>query len=106
MICRIWSGRAGSSGAAEAYERVFGHEMLGVPGRLPGFRGGYLLRRDAEGRVEFVTLTLFDRLDDVRGFAGDDYERANVSPDGRAALDDVDERVRHYTVVTMPGGSR
>lgn len=102
MICRIWSGRANSNDAAESYEEVFRHEMLDELGRLPGFRGGYLLRRDADGLTEFVTLTLFDALDDVRGFAGDDYERANVSAAGRAALDDIDEHARHYTVVSAP----
>lgn len=102
MICRIWSGRASTPDAAGSYEQVFQHEMLDELGRLPGFRGGYLLRRDTNGRTEFVTLTLFDSLDDVRGFAGDDYGRANVSAAGRAALDDIDEQARHYTVVTGP----
>ncbi|WP_028926220.1 antibiotic biosynthesis monooxygenase family protein [Pseudonocardia acaciae] len=102
MICRIWSGRAGSHNAADAYEQVFRDEMLSELGGLPGFRGGYLLRRDTDHRTEFVTLTLFDSLDDVRGFAGPDHERANVSTAGRAALDDIDETARHYTVVTAP----
>lgn len=102
MICRIWSGRARSNDAADSYEQVFQHEMLDELGRLPGFRGGYLLRRHTDRRTEFVTLTLFESLDDVRGFAGDNYERANVSSAGRAALDDIDEHASHYTVVTGP----
>ena len=52
--------------------------------------------------TEYVTLTLFDSLDGVRRFAGPDVDAANVSPAARAVLDDVDERVRHYTVVSAP----
>lgn len=71
-------------------------------GALPGFRGGYLLRRDHDGGAEFVTLTLFDSLDDVRTFAGEAYHKANVSAPARAVLSDFDEEVRHFTVVAAP----
>jgi heme-degrading monooxygenase HmoA len=100
MIVRIWSAR--TCGDPAAYEREFHTHVLGSLGGLTGFHGAYLLRRDTGTGTEFVTLTLFDSLDDVHGFAGADVDAANVSPAARAALDDVDERVRHYTVVSAP----
>jgi heme-degrading monooxygenase HmoA len=69
---------------------------------VEGCRGAYLLRRDHPAGTEFVTLTMFDGMEDVRRFAGADPEKANVSRDAWVALDEVDERVRHYTVVSGP----
>ncbi|TWF77174.1 hypothetical protein FHX44_113079 [Pseudonocardia hierapolitana] len=100
MIMRIWSAR--TSGDPQAYEQEFGSHVLDALGGLDGCRGAYLLRRSDETGTEFVTLTLFDSLADVRRFAGPDVDAANVSPAARAVLDDVDERVRHYTVVSAP----
>jgi heme-degrading monooxygenase HmoA len=100
MIMRIWSAR--TSGDPSAYEHEFRTHVLDALGGLDGFRGAYLLRRSCASGTEYVTLTLFDSLDDVRRFAGPDVDAANVSPAARAVLDDVDERVRHYTVVGAP----
>ncbi|HEX5120156.1 MAG TPA: hypothetical protein VFW65_33645 [Pseudonocardiaceae bacterium] len=55
--------------------------------------------------MELITVTLFESLDAVRGFAGRDYLRANVSAPARDVLPDIDELVRHYPVVVAPGGS-
>jgi heme-degrading monooxygenase HmoA len=100
MIMRIWTAR--TSGDPHAYEHEFNTHVLEALGGLDGFRGAYLLRRSYETGTEYVTLTLFDSLTDVRRFAGPDVEAANVSPAARAVLDDVDEQVRHYTVVSGP----
>jgi heme-degrading monooxygenase HmoA len=100
MIMRIWSAR--TSADPGAYEQEFTSHVLDALGGLAGFRGAYLLRRTHATGTEFVTLTLFDSLADVRRFAGPDVDAANVSPAARAVLDDVDERVHHYTVVSAP----
>jgi heme-degrading monooxygenase HmoA len=100
MIMRIWSAR--TSGDPYAYEHEFNSHVLDALGGLDGFRGAYLLRRSYATGTEYVTLTLFDSLADVRRFAGPDVDAANVSAAARAVLDDVDERVRHFTVVSAP----
>jgi heme-degrading monooxygenase HmoA len=66
--------------------------------QVPGFRGARLLRRTVAGETEFVSLTLFDDLDAIRGFAGPDYETAVVAQEAREVLVRFDERVRHYEV--------
>jgi heme-degrading monooxygenase HmoA len=102
VIGRVWSGRAATSANADTYVNVFTEEVLAGLHGLAGFRGAYLLRRESGGGVEFVTLTLFDGMAAVPGFAGDDPDAANVSASARAVLSDVDERVRHFTVVASP----
>ena len=46
-----------------------------------------------------TSITFFTSLNAVRGFAGDDYERAVVEDAARQALSRWDERVSHHEVV-------
>jgi hypothetical protein len=58
-----------------------------------------LLRRSSGGETEFVSVTLFDNLDAIRAFAGEDYDVAVVSDGaGRVLLVRFDARVVHYNV--------
>ena len=95
MITRIWRGWARSD-QADRYERHYRSEVVATLGQVPGFRGARLLRRRIGEETEFVSLTLFDDLDAVRGFAGPDYETAVVAEEAREVLIRFDERVRHY----------
>ena len=102
MIGRLWRGWARPENA-DAYEQLLRGEVLPGIHRIGGHRGAYLLRRERDGRVEFVTLTLFDDLDAVRAFAGEDYGAAVVPPEARALLDEFEERSAHFEVVVEPG---
>jgi antibiotic biosynthesis monooxygenase (ABM) superfamily enzyme len=99
MICRIWHGWT-TPANADAYEHLLREEVfVGISERrIEGFRGIDLLRRDAAGEVEFVTMMWFDSLDAVRVFAGEDYQQAVVPPAARAILSRFDARSQHYTV--------
>jgi heme-degrading monooxygenase HmoA len=97
VIGRIWHGWTAPENA-DAYERLLRSEVLPGIDRIEGFRGAHLLRRDAGDEVEFVTLTLFDSLDAVRAFAGEDYEVAVVPPAAQRLLAHYDERSAHYEV--------
>jgi len=103
VISRIWHGWT-TPGNAAAYERLLRQEIL--PGiaakRLPGYHGAHLLRRDAGGEVEFVTILWFDSLDGVRALAGVDYQSAYVPPKARAVLARFDARSTHYETVLSP----
>jgi heme-degrading monooxygenase HmoA len=95
VITRMWRGWARSD-QADRYERHFRSEVMATLRRVPGFRGARLLRRALGEEIEFVSLTLFDDLDAVRGFAGPDYETAVVTGEARNVLVRFDERVCHY----------
>jgi len=99
MICRIWRGWT-TPANADAYERLLRTEIFhGIAERrIPGYHGIELLRRPADGSVEFVTLMWFDSLEAVRAFAGADYETAVVPPAARALLQRFDARSAHYEV--------
>ena len=99
MIVRVWHGWTPPE-RADAYEELLREEIAtGFAGReIPGYLGLRILREARGNEVEFLILTSFESLDSVRGFAGEDYERAVVPDAARKLLSRFDERARHYEV--------
>ena len=99
MIGRIWHGWTAPENA-DAYDALLREEIFtGIQNRnIAGYRGINLFRRDQGSEVEFVTIMWFESLDDVRAFAGEDYETAVVPPKARALLAHFDARSQHYEV--------
>jgi hypothetical protein len=52
--------------------------------------------------VEFLVLTLWESMEAIRGFAGEQPEVAVVEPEARAALVRFDSTVTHYEVLAAP----
>jgi heme-degrading monooxygenase HmoA len=97
-VARSWRGatRAEDGDRYLAYLRETG---LAEYARTPGHRSTLTLRRIHDGRAEFLVVTLWDDMDAVRAFAGDDPERAVFYPEDDRYLVDRDERVTHFEVV-------
>ena len=98
MIIRIWRGLCTGENA-DAYERHVTQRVFPALGQIRGHRGAYLLRRQADGRTEFLAVTAWDSMDAVREFTGPDPDVAVVEPEARAVLADFDRFVRHYDLV-------
>ena len=58
-----------------------------------------MLRRETRDRVEFLVLTLWDTMEAIHRFAGDDPGVAVVEPAAREVLTRFDESVDHYEIV-------
>ena len=102
MISRIWHGWTDPANA-DAYEEMLRSVVLpGISDRVNGYLGVYLLRRDHEQEVEFVTVMLWDSLEALRCFAGNDYEQAIVPVERRKLLSHYDERSAHYEILMHP----
>lgn len=57
----------------------------------------WILTRDlADGTTEIVTVSRWESLDAIRGFAGDDVEAAVFYPEDERFLVARDEEVRHW----------
>ena len=99
MISRIWHGWT-TPGNADKYEALLKEEIfVGIQSRhIRGFKSIQLLRREVGEEVEFVTIMVFDSLDAVREFAGENYEAAVVPQKARAVLSHFDERSQHYEI--------
>jgi heme-degrading monooxygenase HmoA len=59
-----------------------------------------MLRRDLGELTEFVTFTLWDSLDAIKAFAGDDYETSVYYPEDDRFLVERDKTCAHYEVTT------
>lgn len=97
MIARTWRGRTTleNAGAYLAYLR-----STGLPSyqATPGNRSVYVLRRMEGLRTEFLLISLWESLDAIRRFAGEDIDRAVFYPEDDTYLVDRDFRVHHFQV--------
>ena len=97
MIARVWRG-ATLAENGDAYAAYIEESGVGPARKLAGSRGSLVLRRVDGGYAQFETILLFDSLDDVRAFAGDDLEVARFFPEDDRYLVERDLSVRHYEV--------
>ncbi len=98
MIARIWRG-AVAQADRDAYAEYM--DQTGVAGytSTPGNRGVWMLRRDVDGKTEFLMFTVWDSMEAVEGFAGEHPEVAVFYPEDDRFLVERDEFVSHYEVV-------
>jgi len=99
MIARVWRG-ATRAEDADAYVRYLERTGLKDYRDTPGNLGAYVLWRVVGDRAEFLTLSLWESRDAVRGFAGDDIDRAVFYPEDDRFLIDRDLTVAHFEVVS------
>ena len=101
MIARIWRGvvRRVDGDAYAAYILDTGFAEYAAS---PGNRMAWMLRRDEDGRTEFLTFTLWESLDAIRAFAGEDVEASVHYPEDDRYLIERETTVAHYEVT---GGS-
>lgn len=99
MIARIWRG-AVRTGDADEYAAYIGETGLAEYARTDGNRGAWMLRRDVGELTEFVTFTLWESLEAVKAFAGEDYETAVYYPEDDRFLVERDHSCAHYQVTS------
>jgi heme-degrading monooxygenase HmoA len=99
MIARIWRGTTRAAQADE-YQRYLERTGLAEYAATEGNKGVIALRRINGDRAEFFLLTLWESMDAVRRFAGDDVEQAVFYAEDEEFLIDKDTRVVHYDVMS------
>jgi heme-degrading monooxygenase HmoA len=98
VIARIWRGAVRSEDADRYVDYL--HET-GMPEyrATAGNRGAWILRRDRGDTTEFVTLSFWDSMAAVEGFAGPELERAVFYPEDDLFLVERDLHVTHYELL-------
>lgn len=95
MIARVWRG-ATLAEDGDAYAAYLEETGMRNAREIPGSRGTLVLRRVRGGYAEFETIMLFEKLEDVRGFAGDELDAAVFFELDDKYLVERDLEVRHY----------
>ena len=101
LIARIWHGATAAARAdeyAEYLERTGARECRATPGN----RGVFVFRRIKHDRAEFTFISLWESIDAIKRFAGDDYEKAHYYDHDRDFLLELEPFVDHYDVLDAP----
>jgi heme-degrading monooxygenase HmoA len=97
MIARMWRGFA-ILGRADDYVKHLQQSVIPELHQIDGFRGIYLLRRNSPDGVEFVVLTLWESMDAICKFAGENPEVAVVAPAAQVLFREYDAKVKHFEI--------
>jgi hypothetical protein len=97
LIARVWRG-ATLADDGDAYAAYLEETGLRSARDIPGSRGTLVLRRVRDGYAEFETILLFETMEDVRGFAGDELAAAVFFELDDRYLIERELEVRHYEV--------
>ena len=101
MIARHWRGWTELQDG-DAYEALLITKVLPGLRGIEGYRGGYVLRSDGSAESEFVVINLFDSLESVNAFAGENYGTAVFEPEARELLSRIEPIAHHYEVRANP----
>lgn len=97
MIARIWHGYT-TPANADAYEQFLKTEFLPAVEKknIEGYKKFQLLRKTTDNEIEFITIMWFENLEQIKQFAGENYEKAVVHPKAQALLKRFDDKSKHF----------
>lgn len=98
MIVRMWHGRVPTAKAA-AYRAFLNERAIPDYRSVPGNISVHILERPEGDVTHFVTMTFWESMEAIRGFAGDDVEVAKYYPEDKDFLLEFEPTVTHYEVV-------
>ena len=97
MIARIWRGRTPAD-KADAYLSFLERTGLAEYRATEGNRGVLALRRVQDDVAEFTLITLWESMDAIRRFAGDDPDVAKYYSEDPQYLLELTPKVEHHEV--------
>jgi len=97
MIARIWRGTVALPNG-DAYAQYMKTTGVADYSATPGNRGVWMLRRDIGEKTEFMMLTLWESIDAVKAFAGENPEVAVLYPNDHRYLIEYDDVASHFVV--------
>src|SRR5262245_48105355 len=98
MIVRMWHGRVPSS-KASSYREFLNRKAIPDYQSVKGNRSVHILERKDGDVTHFITMTFWENMDVIRGFAGEEVDRAKYYPEDKDYLLEFEPHVVHYEVV-------
>ena len=98
MIERHWKGIAKTQAAGNYIQHLQTKTFPHLSG-LAGFIKASILKRSVDKGVEFLIVTVWESIDSIKAFAGEQVEVANVPPEAREMMVEFEPKATHYEVV-------
>lgn len=98
MIARTWQGVVPSH-KADAYYEYLRESGLHAFDTTAGNRGYYVLRKAEGTSTRFMIVSLWDSMEAIKGFAGDDPDAARFFPEDDDYLIEKETCAEHYEVI-------
>ena len=98
MILRIWHGRVPTT-KAPAYREFLNERAIPDYQSIPGNLGVQILERGEGDITHFMTLSTWESMETIQGFAGENPEAAKYYPEDKDFLLEYEPQVVHYTIV-------
>jgi len=78
-------------------------ELLPGMEKVPGYKGGIVLRRILGEEVEFITIMLWESMQDLQAVAGPNYAAAIIPEDRLKFLSRYEKQSAHYEIRSLQG---
>ncbi len=102
MIARIWHGYTKPENA-DNYEAKLKPELLPGMSKIPGYKGGIVLRRVLDDEIEFITIMVWESIEALKSVAGPNYGAAIIPEDRLKFLSRYDKQSAHYEIRSLQG---
>ena len=97
MIARIWKGKTKIEHLNE-YTDFMRERAIPDYSQVNGFVKLTFLKRTDKNYAYFKLITFWENLEVIKGFAGNDYDKAKYYPEDKKYLIEFSEDVTHYEV--------
>lgn len=84
---------------ARAYREFLNKRAIPDYQAVPGNKSVHILERQEGDVTHFITMTFWENMSVIQGFAGQDVERAKYYPEDKDFLLEFEPTVVHYGVV-------
>src|SRR5512139_2833370 len=98
MIVRMWHGRVPTRKAPD-YRKFLNERAIPDYQSVSGNLSVHILERPDGEVTHFITMTFWQDLEAIKGFAGTDVEAAKYYPEDNNFLLEYEPTVVHYEVV-------
>ena len=94
----MWHGRVHHDNAV-AYREFLKERAIPDYQSVEGNINVKILERRQDDATHFITMTTWEKLEDIKAFAGEDLETAKYYPEDEGFLLEFEPTVVHYEVV-------
>jgi len=96
-IGRMWHGRVPESKTAHYYDYL-NRDGIDKIEKIPGNLGADVMTSTHDGITEFVVISYWHSLDDIKAHAGADIEKVDNLPRDKEFLIEPETQVRHFVI--------